>query len=394
MLDPGIRTVELMLTTACNLGCAYCYQRRRVSRTMAPDLLDRAIRRLVSSRLDRPRLMLYGGEPLLAAPLVRRALDRVRRWAPARMKPDIRIVTNGTRLDEEMARLLASRDVFITISFDGVAAAQADRSAGSFEVLDQLLRRLRRDDPGHFRRRVAIKATLTSRNLRYLSASFGYFLSRGIRDVEVVPVLPDDAGWSARSVRELDCQLTGVVELSLREFRRSGAIPFRAFRPAAAGAPGTGMPACACGSRGLLFVDVDGALAPCSAFAPSVLGAKPEALRRVLGALGGLHVTDPDLPAALLNREKQAGRLRFLAGPERRQGPRGPCARCKVRDGCFVCPVAVLCNGGRVPAFHCDVNRLFARHRAAFHRRLRPNVKGSSLRELLAVPDRRQNLHD
>jgi len=75
-------------------------------------------------------------------------------------------------------------------------------------------------------------------------------------------------------------------------------------------------------------------------------------------------VTDPDLllhswpersvPPASLSR--RAG------GPA---GPRGACAAA-TNVLMFVCPEAVACNRGRVPAFHCDVNRLFARHRAAF----------------------------
>lgn len=368
LLDPGVRTVILMLTTGCNFRCAYCSQPRGAPRAMAPEVLDAAIRQLLTSRLDRPWLTLFGGEPLLAAPLVRRALERVREWAPPRMKPDVRIVTNGTRLDEEMARLLASRDVHVTLSFDGVAPAQDDRSPGSFESLDRLLVRLRRNHPGHFRRRLAVKATLTSRNVPYLAASFRYFLSRGVRDVEFVPVLPDDTCWNARAARELDGQLAEVADLSIQELRRSGAVPFRAFR-GAADLAADGAPACACGSRGLLFVDVDGRLAPCSALAPSTFGAEPRALRQVLAALGDLHVTDPDLPAALIRRERRAHRLRFLAGPENRQGPRNACARCKARSTCFVCPIAVAGNRGRVPAFHCDVNRLFARHRAAFRRK-------------------------
>jgi sulfatase maturation enzyme AslB (radical SAM superfamily) len=333
---------------------------------MAPEVLDAAIRQLVSSRLDRPRLALFGGEPLLVAPLVRRALDRVRKWAPPRMRPDIQIVTNGTRLDEEMARLLVSRDVSILLSFDGVGPAQDDRGPGSFEQLDRLLVRLNHDHPKLLRERLAVKVTLTSRNVPFLSASFRYFLSRGVRDVDIYPVLPDDAGWSAQSRRDLDRQLAEVVRLSVEEFRRSGQVPFRPFRGAAAEPPADGAPACACGSRGLLFIDVDGALAPCSLLVPSTLGSQPKAIRRVVATLGGLHVTDPDLPDALLRRERRAHRLRFLAGPAGRQGPRGACAQCKAGSTCFVCPVAVACNGGRVPAFHCDVNRLFARHRAAF----------------------------
>jgi sulfatase maturation enzyme AslB (radical SAM superfamily) len=346
---------------------------------MVPEVLDAAIRQLVCSRFDRPCLSLYGGEPLLAAPLVRRALDRVRQWAPARMRPDVQIVTNGTRLDEEMTRLLASRDVHITLSLDGVAPAQDDRSPGSFGSLDRLLVRLRRNHPGHFCKRLAVKVTLTSRNVAFLAASFRYFLSRGVRDVDIYPVLPDDSGWNARSRRELGRQLAEVVRLSRKEFRRSGEVPFRAFRDADAEQPAAGAPACACGSRGLLFVDVDGALAPCSVLATSTLGSPPRAIRRVVATLGGLHVTDAGLHAALIRRERRAHRLRFLAGSEDRQGPRGACARCKARSTCFVCPVAIACNRGRVPAFHCDVNRLFAWHRAAFRRQTaRHSRRGST----------------
>jgi sulfatase maturation enzyme AslB (radical SAM superfamily) len=368
LLDPGVCTVHLMLTTGCNFRCVYCEQQRRSPQRMSPDVLDDAIRRLVSSRLDRPTLTFFGGEPLLAAPLIRRALNRVREWAPRRMKPDIRIVTNGSRLDEEMTGLLVGRDVFISLSFDGVRPAQDDRKPGSFESLDELLIRLRRDHPEHFRNRVAVMATLTSRNVPFLAASFRYFLSRSVRDVRVVPVLPDDAGWSERLALELDRQLAGVVDLSVEEFRRSREIPFRQFRHVASKLPTRRAPACVCGSRGLVFVDVDGTLAPCSSFAPSTLGEKPAPLRRVLDALGGLHVADVNLPAALVAREKHARRLRFLATADR-SSDGGACTRCDARSSCFVCPEAIACNGGRVPAFHCDVNRLLARHRAAFHRR-------------------------
>lgn len=364
-LDLGARSVELVLTTECNLRCAYCTQERTAPRKMEPEVLDAAMRQLVSSRYDRPWLILYGGEPLLAAPLVRRALDRVRQWSPGRMRPDVQIVTNGTRLDEEMTALLVSRDVFIVLSFDGVAPAQDDRGPGSFELLDKLLVRLRRDHPRHLQERFGVKITLTSRNVPFLAASFRYFLSRGVRDVDIYPVLPDDAGWSARLRRVLNDQLAEVVSLSREELRHSGRIPFRPFRGGAA-EPAAGAPACGCGSRSHLFVEVSGTLAPCSRLASITLISPTRSIRQAVTSLGGLHVTDPDLAGGLLRREERASRLPFLAGIKDRQGPRGECARCHARSTCFVCPVAVACNGGRVPTFHCDVNRLFAWHRRRF----------------------------
>ncbi|MGE5345731.1 MAG: radical SAM protein [Acidithiobacillales bacterium] len=371
MLDPGIRVVSLMLTTRCNLRCAYCYQRKAAPRTMSREVIDAALRQLVTSRLARPGLTLYGGEPLLAALLVRRALDRVRDWAPPWMKPDIEVFTNGTRLDAKMTRLLVRRNVFLTLSFDGIAPAQDDRSPGSFEILDRLLVRLRREHPGYFRTRLGVKATLTPRNIPYLAASIRYFLARGVRDVDVAPVFLPEPSWSRELARELDRQLAEVVRLSIETLRASGTIPFSHFRGSASERSIEGGAPCGCGSRGLLFVDVDGEVAPCTALATSVLGPVPRAIRHVVKALGGLRLTDADLSAALLRREQRAGRLSFLAPSVRRYGPYGPCARCEIRAACFVCPVAVAYNGGRVPAFHCDVNSLLARHRAVFMRQAR-----------------------
>ncbi|MBK9064082.1 MAG: radical SAM protein [Acidobacteria bacterium] len=374
-LDPGVRVVETMLTTQCNMRCRYCDQRRSASRAMPSTVLDAAVRRLVSSKLVRPQLTLYGGEPLLAAPLVRRALDRVREWAPPWMTPDVRIVTNGTRLDEEMSGLLVRREVFITISCDGVPAAQNARSPGSFEDLDELFVRMRREHPAHFRNRVAVKVTLTPSNVSHLAESFRYFLSRGIRTVEIAPAAARASGWSRRQARELDRQLAAVVRLSREEYRRSGRIPFRALRPYEASAPAPGGPACGCGSHGLLFVDVDGRIAPCAAFIPSALPERAPIHRRIVAALDGLHVSAPDLASGLLRREGRARRLRSLRRPADRNRTSRRCSRCPARASCLVCPGATALAGGRVPEFQCDVNRLVVFHRTQFHRRLRKEAE-------------------
>ena len=335
---------------------------------MSASVLDAAVRRLVASKLQSPVFTLYGGEPFLAAFLVRRALDRTRDWAPAWMKPDLRIMTNGTRLDEETARLLASRDVHVTLSHDGIPAAQDERCPGSFETLDRLLVRWRREHPAHFRNRFSVKMTLTPANVPQLAASFRYFLSRGLRDVEIAPAAGRAVRWTRRQAGELDRQLAAVTRLSIEEFRQSGRIPFRALRPYDPPPPVRGEPACGCGSHGLLFVDVDGRIAPCAAFIPSTLPDGAPTHRRIVGALGGLTVSDPDLPDRLLRRERRARTLRSLRTPADRKGWSRRCSRCSALASCLVCPAAIALAGGRVPAFHCDVNRLIAKHRTSLHR--------------------------
>jgi hypothetical protein len=88
--------------------------------------------------------------------------------------------------------------------------------------------------------------------------------------------------------------------------------------------------------------------------------------RRIVGALGGLHVFDPELAAGLVRRERRAGSLLSLRRPADRRETARRCARCPARASCLVCPGAIALAGGRVPDFHCDVNRLLERYRDRF----------------------------
>lgn len=384
-LDAGIRTVGVMLTTDCNLRCAYCCQARGPRREMAVEVLDAAIRRLVTSGLDRPRLTLLGGEPLLSPRLVRRVLERVRKWAPPGMHPDVHLFTNGLRLDEKTTRFLVRRDVHIDLSFDGVASAQDDRSPGSFDVLDRLLVRHRRDHPEHFRTRLAIKATLTSRNVPFLAASVRYFLSRGVRDVDILPVITHDPGWNTRARDELDRQLASMVRASIEEHALSGEIPFRAIRDGDASprhSSGGGL-VCGAARRDALFVDVDGSISPCAAMAGSCLPQPPPFVREVMTALGGLHVEDPHLAEKLKARERRAARLPLLAGGLACHPGSGRCAACELRGVCLICPVSIgfasaASGANRIPAIQCDFNRLVEKHRTAFHRSIHEKAAAAS----------------
>jgi hypothetical protein len=88
-------------------------------------------------------------------------------------------------------------------------------------------------------------------------------------------------------------------------------------------------------------------------------------------ALGGLHVSDPDLAAGLLRREHRVRGLLSLRRPADRRRTARRCVRCPARATCLVCPGAIALAGGRVPDFQCDVNQLVAVHRTRFHRHLR-----------------------
>ncbi len=118
-------TLELYFTNRCNLDCAYCSSRAVKSggaRTMGLEEIVRG----ADLALDHVRregggpltVGLTGGEPLTEFPLLRSAVERLRR----RRGLSLHVCTNGTLLDREKAGFLLDNGVELDVSLDGPAA--------------------------------------------------------------------------------------------------------------------------------------------------------------------------------------------------------------------------------------------------------------------------------
>ncbi len=359
-----------MLTTRCDLACAYCTQRRLGPRDMSPETLDAAVDLVAASGHARPELVLFGGEPLLAAGLARRALERLAERARPGLAPGARVVTNGLRLDDATIDLLARHDVALDLSCDGPGEPQERRGRGSWAVVRALLLRLASGHPAWLASRVAVRTTVDSGNVGALASSLEALVGLGVRHVHATPVNTPDPGWDDSSAEALDVDLGRVAESSLGRTDAGGRRAFAPFRPGAAGGGVPGGPSCSLGRPDVLFVDVDGSVAPCGALADSVHPALPPLAEAIRGPLRGAQVCEAELARSLRRRADAASRLPSLRGSPARRSPRGGCASCDVRDECFVCPAAVAVAPDQdpdlVPAISCDWNRLVARHRREF----------------------------
>ncbi|MGW4498114.1 FxsB family cyclophane-forming radical SAM/SPASM peptide maturase [Micromonospora sp. NPDC004336] len=125
----------LKLVSRCDLACDHCYvyehpdqSWRRQPRMMAPATVAAVAGRIAehaaTHRLDAVRVVLHGGEPLLAgaarldatAAALRRAIGPVARL-------DLRMQSNGVLLTPEICDVLLAHDVKVGISLDGDRAA-------------------------------------------------------------------------------------------------------------------------------------------------------------------------------------------------------------------------------------------------------------------------------
>jgi len=379
--QPGLGSVggvHAVLTAACNLRCAYCYQNAKGKQGMDWRTLRRAVDLLLFSKRRDARLTFYGGEPLLRFDLLRRAVNYARRKTGGYPRPRFALITNGTLLTSEVADFLALHRVQTRISFDGVREAQDLRGRGTFRRLDGLLGRLRRDHPAFFRDYVEIASVFSSRTIPHIAKSFEYFLHRGVQAISLSPVTTWDAEWEPRRIDDLDRQFEELYRISLRHLRRTGAVPlvlFRKDRPDPRRGPA---PSALCGvGRGeSLVVDVDGEVVACPLFASSFQTMSPFLRGRLEPMrLGCVHDQDLSSRLALLPAATRAAGI--FDHKEDKHSSFGRCGRCRYARTCHVCPVSIGWIPGnedpnRVPDHLCAFNLVSRKWREKFPVRSSP----------------------
>ncbi|MFJ1755665.1 FxsB family cyclophane-forming radical SAM/SPASM peptide maturase [Kitasatospora sp. NPDC088134] len=119
----------------CDLACDHCYiyehadtSWRAKGRATSEAVLARTAERIAeharAHRLPAVHVVLHGGEPLLAGPvLLRRAAELLRAALPPDCALDLRIHTNGVRLGTRFLDLFAEHGIKVGISLDGDRAA-------------------------------------------------------------------------------------------------------------------------------------------------------------------------------------------------------------------------------------------------------------------------------
>lgn len=148
----------LKIHSRCNLACDYCYvyemadqswrhQPLLMSEATVAATLDRIAEHTRAHGLPAVRLILHGGEPLLAGPLyIERLATRARHaLAPARVR--LAVQTNGTLLDERVLATLSQHAIRVGVSLDGDKAATSRHrryrdGAGSYDAVARGLRHL------------------------------------------------------------------------------------------------------------------------------------------------------------------------------------------------------------------------------------------------------------
>ena len=371
---PAIETLAIVVTADCNLRCRYCYQDRKRPVQISWQAVSAALDLLERSRPRCERLSFFGGEPLLAFPLIARAVRRVGRRLPRRRRPAFFLTTNGLLLTERRLAFLERHRFNVQLSFDGVApVAGPAESRAVLLVLDCLLDRLGLRHRAYFRRSVTVAVTVTAPSIPHLADSFDYLLAKGVEDIAIGPAMGHPR-LSKAQTGELDRQFGRIHARSVRHYRATGKVPLALFRKRVPDVKTPDEDAWACGAAfgNNLTVDVDGDVYPCALLIRSCQRVARPALARRLAAMSLGPVTDPQGLEQRRAHVAEAAAGAGIFGPQsRKRSGLDRCATCRYAAACFVCPMACAKNpasadANRIPDFQCAFNRIALAYRRRF----------------------------
>ncbi len=176
---PSLETIFMLLTDVCNFACRYCFIKEnmppgyQVTKAMSWDTARTAIDVYFNNLRPtkfRKTIVFYGGEPLLAFDLLRQAVDYIQEFHREKceaFKVGLLIITNGSRITDEVAQYFASHpEISLNISLDGEGATNDQKriyltGQGTFSDITAGIERLHSAG----RKDINISATIDEHNI-------------------------------------------------------------------------------------------------------------------------------------------------------------------------------------------------------------------------------------
>lgn len=154
----------------CNFSCSYCYSARgRNGAQLSEEDLEVAIRYFFESKplgFTRPLTISFmgGGEPMLSWKVVREGIEYAKKRAQDKdLHLNIRIITNGSVLDEEQLAFIRREDIAVSVSFEIIPEIQNLQRKHYDEVCGNICRMLQYGIP------VQVNATITPANVERMT---------------------------------------------------------------------------------------------------------------------------------------------------------------------------------------------------------------------------------
>lgn len=263
------RVVEAMfdLTVRCNLNCTYCFKRKGKKNMTLRVAQDALIWLIYASGSERQiGIQFMGGEPFLRLDIMKKLIPFGKERSKAHGKIiSFGVTTNTTLVTKNVVDFARESGMNFHLSIDGIPDVQnfnRPLSGGgmSSPLIEAAIPSILKEQPG-----VMARACLAPENAKHLLRSFRYFRNLGFTTIGFFPCETDK--WTNKQLVEYEEQLSLLgndyienlnsgINVRLYPLERWFLAPSRDCR---------GVSPCGSG-RGLVLIDTDGGIWPCSRF--------------------------------------------------------------------------------------------------------------------------------
>ena len=178
-----------VVTTRCNLRCAYCQTKSAQTKDMTQDVARRVLKYIFDMRNHCITLEFQGGEPLLNWEILSFLIEYARRFNVIGKQLSLSLVSNLTLLDEDKIQFLKKFNVGICASLDGPRQIH-DRNRvfangkGTYEVVAKNIEKLKVG----LGRKVNLLPTITRQSLGHFKEIIDEYVKWGEEEISLRPV--------------------------------------------------------------------------------------------------------------------------------------------------------------------------------------------------------------
>jgi len=269
----SISEISLMYhipTTRCNYSCSYCFIENKIDNfaSMTKEVSRRGIDYFASQTKTSKEIKVtfYGGEPLLNKEVVYDAIEYIREseaYSGFSKRVQMTLLTNGSMVDEEAARIFKKYDVKTSVSIDGPCHIHDKTrllkdTKGSFEESLRGYRLLQQ---------AGLKPSVSCTLSRFNTGSFDEVLSFIIKELK-----PSGVGFNILLpklnepyIEEVETATSKIID-AFKAFREAGIYEDRMMRRARPFCTDSFHYKDCYGVGGQIVLTPDGRLGPCQAY--------------------------------------------------------------------------------------------------------------------------------
>ena len=312
---PKISTIEMVLTTDCNLRCEYCYICKE-KQNMSVETFLTSLDNIYEDITDNFSLTLFGGEPLMNLDCI----YAIPKFKEKYKKCDrIVLVTNGILLTEEILLFLKENNISLSFSWDGDIVTQNKTRPLATNILLENNTANNLFSLLHKHNIFGVKAMVDNNNVKDFVRNAIYFKNHDFTYIDLTIVR--DNIWFKEDVNEFEEQLKLLYDIYIQEewgkqniYIGLFALPVLDYLSSINGT--NREYSCFAGNKGLAIMP-DGDIYPCARFGTNK--------QMLLGDIkNGLHTNSKQLNARTV-----------MCGAKKKQYL-ADCKDCSINSFCFL----------------------------------------------------------